>query len=176
MNISTVQQTQAPLRARYKKDATAAQVVDHARTIQSDSNDPFHTAVEPMPGAGVRVPVGVHAALGGPHDAPTPGDILCSALAACADSTIRMIANALGVHLTSLEVTVEADVDVRGTLMVERDVPIGFQAMRCHVRMRVAEKTPAELLERLKLAAEHSCVVLQTLRSPPPVSIAFSAA
>ena len=174
MNISKVQEAQAPLRAQYKKDAEAARVVDHARTVQSDASDPFHSTVEPMRGCGTRVPVGVHRALGGPHDAPTPGDILCAALAACADSTIRMIANALGVQLASLEVTVEGDVDVRGTLMVERDVPVGFQAMRCDVRMRAAEKTPAELLERLKLAAEHSCVVLQTLRSPQPVSIAFS--
>lgn len=176
MNISKVQAAQAPLRAQYKKDAGAARVVDHARTVHLDASDPFHSTVEPMPGCGTRVPVGVHRALGGPHDAPTPGDILCAALAACADSTIRMIANALGVQLASLEVTVEADIDVRGTLMVERDVPVGFRAMRCDVRMRTAEKAPAELLERLKLAAERSCVVLQTLRSPPPVSISFNQA
>lgn len=73
---------------------------------------------------------GIHRAVGGYHDAPNPGDILCAALASCLDSTIRIIADRLGITLTSLEVDVTAEVDVRGTLVVNRDIPVGFQAMR----------------------------------------------
>lgn len=61
------------------------------------------------------------------HDAPNPGDMLCGALAACMDSTIRKVADHLGVTLTSLEVKVAAEVDVRGCLAVDRKVPVGFQ-------------------------------------------------
>lgn len=59
------------------------------KTSVQERQKPLH----PMPTSGVRVPVGVHRAVGGLHDAPTPGDLLCAALAACQDSTFRMIAN-----------------------------------------------------------------------------------
>lgn len=173
MNTINVRETQLPLRRKYKSAPEAAQVLDRARTSFADARDPFHSTVEPMPGCGATLPVGVHSALGGSHDAPTPGDILCAALAACQDSSIRMVANILGVELEFLEVTVAADVDVRGTMMIERDVPVGFQAMRCNVQLRAKEGTNPELLARLKLAAEHSCVVLQTLRTPPGIEVSF---
>ena len=84
-----------------------------------------------------------------------------------------MIANLLGVELELLEVTVTADVDVRGTMMVERTVPVGFQAMRCNVQLRVKDGTDPRLVDKLKAAAEQSCVVLQTLRAPPRVEMRF---
>ncbi|MEW8278092.1 MAG: OsmC family protein [Candidatus Thiodiazotropha sp.] len=174
MNTKQVREAQRPLRQHYTTEPDAAKVIDRARTRHADKQDPFHTRVEPMPGIGATLPVGVHRAIGGPHDAPTPGDILCAALAACQDSTVRMIANLLGVELEHLEVSVDADVDVRGTMVVKRDVPVGFQAMRCHVELRAKKGTPVELVERLCQAAEYSCVVLQTLRSPPPVHTRFS--
>jgi uncharacterized OsmC-like protein len=126
-----------------------------------------------MPGCGATIPVGVHSALGGVHDAPTPGDILCAALAACQDSSVRMVANLLGVQLEFLEVSVSGDVDVRGTMMIDRTVPIGFQAMRCNVQMRVKAGTDPRLVAKLEAAAEQSCVVLQTLRAPPRIETQF---
>ncbi|MBV5331716.1 OsmC family protein, partial [bacterium] len=87
----------------------------------------FHATVEPMEGCGIKAPVGVHSALGGVHDAPTPGDLLCAALAACQDSSIRMVANILGVELEHLQVKVTAQVDVRGALAMSQEVPVGFQ-------------------------------------------------
>ncbi len=69
-----------------------------------------------MDGCGISVPVGVHRAVGGPHDMPTPGDLLCAALASCQDSAVRMVANRLGVEILALEVRVTAQVDVRGAL------------------------------------------------------------
>ena len=116
----------------------------------------------------------MHAALGGPHDAPTPGDILCAALAACQESSIRMIANSLSVTLEHLEVMVEARVDVRGTMMVDPNVPVGFQGITVTVDLRVADGTPKRLSETLRRYAETCCVVLQTLRSPPAVSVTFN--
>ncbi len=174
MRIS-VNDRQAPLRAHYKTSPEAAMVLDHARTSSADHADPFHATVEPMDGCGVLVPVGVHRAVGGLHDAPTPGDLLCAALAACQDSSVRMVANLLGVELTFLEVRVSAEVDVRGTLGLNRDVPVGFQSIRCDIEMRAKEGTRPELLEKLKIAAEHCCVVQQTLRNPPRVQTSFSA-
>lgn len=169
----SVRETQAPLRASYKRDPAAALVTDHARTSGRDAADPFHSQVEPMDGCGVVVPVGVHRALGGPHDHPTPGDLLCAALAACQDSAVRMVAGSLGIELDALEVRVTASVDVRGALGMDPAVPVGFQSIRCEVDVRAREGTPPELLDKLRVAAERCCVVQQTLRSPPPVQTSF---
>lgn len=173
MDKVSVSEVQTPLRAQYKTSPEAALVTDHARTTGGDPRDFFHATVEPMTGCGVTVPVGVHRAVGGPHDAPTPGDILCAALASCQDSAVRMVANLLGVELDFLEVEVTADVDVRGTMAMDRQVPVGFQAMRCDVRLRAKEGTSPEVLQKLRVAAERCCVVQQTLRNPPVVQTTF---
>ncbi len=165
---------QKPLRASYKASPTQALITDHARTCGDAPSDPFHLKVEPMIGCGVVVPIGTHAAVGGPQDAPTPGDLLCAALAACQDSSVRMVASLLGVELTHLEVTVTAGADVRGALGMEPGVPVGFQSITCDVRYSAREGTAPELLQKLHVAAERCCVVQQTLKAPPQVKTSFS--
>ena len=174
MEKVNVREIQAPLRAQYKSMPQAARVVDRGRTSGKNAADPFHSTVEPMPGCGATLPVGVHRALGGLHDAPTPGDILCAALAACQDSSVRMVANILGIELEYLDVEVTGDVDVRGTMAVDNQVPVGFQAMRCEVKLRARDGTDPKLLERLRVAAQRSCVVQQTLLNPPRVETNFN--
>lgn len=170
---ASVQDAQAPLRSLYKNTPALAMVIDHARSCGIDPADPFHSLVEPMDGCGVSVPVGVHRAVGGLHDAPTPGDLLCAALAACQDSAVRMVANRLGVEIISLQVRVTAQVDVRGALGMDPEVPVGFQSMSCDIDLNVREGTPAKLQETLQIAAKRCCVVQQTLRNPPPVVTRF---
>jgi len=43
-------------------------------------------------------------------------------------------------------------------------IAVGFQALRCRTRLGVAPGTPARRVELLLMAAERSCVVLDTLR------------
>jgi len=169
-----VYNAQKPLKEKYKQDSYLAMVVDHAKTSGEIASDPFHSKVEPMDGCGITIPVGVHAAVGGLHDAPTPGDLLCAALAACQDSAVRMVANILGVELLELEVRVNAAVDVRGTMAMDPAVPVGFQSMTCDVRLKAKDGTSTDLLRKLQIAAERCCVVQQTLRSPPPVKTSFT--
>lgn len=171
---TTVQFAQAPLRSAYKVTPAMAMVTDHARTCGADPSDPFHSTVEPMDGCGVSVPIGVHRALGGLHDAPSPGDLLCAALAACQDSAVRMVANRLGIEILALEVRVMAQVDVRGALGMDANVPVGFQSMTCDVNLTVQEGTPARLLESLQASAQRCCVVQQTLHHPPPITSRFT--
>ena len=170
-----VYSAQKPLRAAYKKTPALAMVTDHARTCGASPADPFRSRVEPMDGCGVVVPIGTHAALGGPHDAPTPGDMLCAALAACQDSAFRMVANLLGVQIIQLEVIVTATADVRGTMALDPGVPVGFQSITCDVRFAVTEGTHPHLIQKLQVAAERCCVVQQTLKSPPGVQTTFQA-
>jgi hypothetical protein len=86
---------------------------------------------------------------------------------------VRMVANLLGIELESLEVEVTGEVDVRGTLAVDSDVPLGFLSFQTTVRLRASRGTGPVLMEKLRVLSERSCVVLQTLRSAPMVHTAF---
>jgi len=159
-----VQQRQAPLRERYRSDPAAARITDCAHTINACGGDAFHGVVVPANGAEAPLCFGIHRAVGGFHDYPNPGDLLSAALAACFDSTLRMIAEHLGVRVATLDVNVEAECDVRGCLLVEPAVSVGFQRMRCRVRLATQDAVDERTLQKLIAAAENSCVVMQTLR------------
>ncbi len=162
---SLVQQRQDPLRARYRGAPAEAWINDGAQTISACGGDPFHGVVAPANSGDATLQFGIHRAIGGFHDYPNPGDLLSAALAACFDSTLRMIAEHLGIRLETLEVKVDAECDVRGCLLVERAVPVGFQRMHCGVRLQTKDRVDEETIKRLIAAAEHSCVVMQTLRN-----------
>jgi uncharacterized OsmC-like protein len=100
---------------------------------------------------------------------PNPGEILCAALASCLDATLRIIADRLEVQIQSLKVEVEGEVDVRGTLLVDPGVPVGFQQMRCRVDLQPGANADAGKVQMLLAATERCCVVLQTLRKGVPV-------
>ena len=66
-----------------------------------------------------------HAGVGGPGTAACSGDLLLGALAACAQVTYQMVATAMGVPVASVHVTVEGDLDLRGTLGIDGRRPSG---------------------------------------------------
>lgn len=173
-SASIVRQRQDPLRERYRIAANEAWIRDHAHTVYDHAHDPFHGLVAPGEEREARWRFGIHRAVGGEHDLPNPGDMLCAALASCLDTTLRMIADRLNIRIESLEVAATAHVDVRGTLVVDRAVPVGFQRTECRVHLRPASGVDPAKLQKLIAAAEHSCVVLQTLRNGVAVETQFS--
>ena len=114
---------------------------------------------------------GIDQAVGGLHDAPNPAEMLCAALAACADGSIRMLADLLRVQLTDLAVEVSGQVDVRGTLGIDRSVAVGFERLGMTVRIQAVPDAPPEGIGRLIDAAERACIVLDTLRRGVPVDV-----
>lgn len=173
MNPSTPHPSPSELRALYLADPEQALATNHATTSGPHPADPFHTQVRPNKGGAPPWPVSVHSAVGGPYDAPCPGDLLCAALAACQDASIRMVARAMGIALTELQVQVHATFDARGALGVQAGVPVGYQHIRTEVRIKAQDGTPPELLKKLQTAAERCCVVSQTLKQPPTMEMAF---
>jgi len=167
-----VMQRQEPLQDRYNTAPEEARITDRAIAESGDA-DPFHGRVAPGDGLATKLDFGIHRAIGGDHDLPNPGDILCAALAACLDSTLRMIAARMGVMLKSLKVTVNAHADVRGCLMVDRTVPVGFQSIDVNVHLAPAKGTDPARVRMLTSKAEQCCVVLQSLRGDVPVSTRF---
>ena len=65
-----------------------------------------------------------------------------------------MIAERMGVELATLEVKVQARADVRGCLMVDPDVPAGFQGIETAVRINAAIGTDPAQVRTLTAAAE----------------------
>ena len=159
-----VRALQAPLRTGYVQNPSDAAVTDLAWTEGGDNADPMSGSVHFGSHATAQLDYGVHRAIGGTHIAPVPGDLLCAALASCQESSLRMVANVLGVRLLELRVEVRAVVDVRGTLGMNAQVPVGFQSMHVSVRLRPAPETQPARLRQMLRAAERACVVLQTLR------------
>jgi len=170
---SAVMQRQAPLRAAYKEHPEQALIVKRAWTVFDARQDAFHGVVVPGEPYRVSWQYGTDRAIGGFHDAPNPGEVLCAALASCQDATLRMVADLLGVKLRRVEVEVTGKVDVRGSMAVDRQVPVGFESLQCRVRFDVAPGTPPELCQRLVAQAERSCINLHTLRAGVTVDASF---
>jgi uncharacterized OsmC-like protein len=168
-----LRELQAPIKRRYEEDPGAARITMTVRSASSDLSDPLHCTVAPDAVPGLTWRSGAHPGVGGAGDAPCSGDLLMGALAACQEVTMRMVAAAMGVELESLEVEVSGQADLRGTLAMARDVPVGVTGIACTTRVRVKEGTNPERARRLLENAERYCVVLNTLRGGVPVESDF---
>ena len=165
----SVSERQAPLRDLYAGEPDEAWVIDSAITSSDEvpAAQPLYAHVTFGTGLPTDLTVGVHKDVGGESDFPNPGEIFAAAIASCLDSATRMIANRLDIRLEHLQVIVKLRVDVRGTLRMDRSVPVGFQGVDISVRMSGVEGVTEAQLDMLIKAAEQSCVLLQTLRHPP---------
>ena len=77
-----------------------------------------------------------HPGVGGAGTAACSGDLLLGALAACAQLTCQMVAESMGIDAHRIEVVVDGDLDLSGTLGVSREAPVGFS----EIRVRFASK------------------------------------
>jgi uncharacterized OsmC-like protein len=119
------------------------------------------------------VEAGLHPATGGTGLEACSGDLLLQALVACAGVTLRAVATALDLPVRGGEVRAEGELDFRGTLGVSKEAPVGFRAIRLHFALDT--DATAEQLATLEKLTERYCVVLQTLRTPPALSVHMSA-
>ena len=159
------------LKKVYDDDPQKALIVDSAVVHGENLKDPFRSKVLMNEELNVPLKTGTHRAVGGDHDYPNPGDILCAALAVCMESTIRLIANRLEIELNHTRVLAQATIDVRGTLIFDRSIPVGFQKMDLQVELGY-ENAGEKVLKTLFNAAKRSCVVYQTLK--PGIEISKS--
>jgi uncharacterized OsmC-like protein len=115
------------------------------------------------------VEAGLHPATGGTGLHACSGTMLLEALAGCAGVTMAAVATALGIEIREGTVRVEGDLDVRGTLGVSKDTPVGFQRIRLIFELTTTA-TDEQLATVVRLT-ERYCVVYQTLRCPPEICI-----
>ncbi len=152
---------QKPLKEQYRNDPNASQITLRAKGAQTDV--PITCSVD----IGRAVySAEAHKGVGGGGTGACSGDLLLGALAACAQITCQMVAAAMGVPTERIEVTVEGDLDLRGTLGIAKDVPVGFASIRLRFDVAAPTATP-EQLNGLREKTEQYCVVMQTLMQPP---------
>jgi uncharacterized OsmC-like protein len=110
----------------------------------------------------------------GKDRAPTPVEFLLHALASCITAGLGNIAAARGVKLTSVESTVEGDIDLRGILGLSDDVRNGYQNIR--VSFKVKGDAPPEKLRQLVEQARARSAVYDVLTKGVPVEVTAEAA
>jgi uncharacterized OsmC-like protein len=167
MNADELRALQAPLKARYRDDPSAARITLRARGALGA--EAVTCKVETGKGL---VEAGLHPATGGDGLAACSGDMLLEALVACAGVTLNAVARALGLDVQAGTVRAEGDLDFRGTLAVSKEAPVGFQAIRLRFELDT-NATPEELQTLMKLT-ERYCVVYQTLLHPPAIEVTHS--
>jgi uncharacterized OsmC-like protein len=113
---------------------------------------------------------GLHPATGGDGLSLCSGDMLLQALAACAGVTLQAVATSMDIPIRSGQVDVEGDLDFRGTLSVDKEALVGFQAIR--LRFTLDSDASEEQLATLLRLTERYCVVFQTLAQPPALTVA----
>ena len=158
MDLRSVQK---PLKDKYRSEPGSSRITLRARGSQTDT--PIACSVD----IGRAVyEAQAHAGVGGSGTAACSGDLLLGALAACAQVTCQMVAEAMGIETERIEVEVEGDLDLAGTLGVSRDVPVGFERIRTRFEIGAPGATE-EQLDVLRRKTEQYCVVFQTLLRPP---------
>lgn len=164
MDVEELRAVQAPLKQRYREDADSGLI-----TLAADGDlDGDGVSCSVRTGQAL-VQAGLHPAAGGDGAAACSGDMLLEALVACAGVTLRAVATSMEVELRGGRVHAEGDLDVRGTLGVDRDAPVGFGAVR--VRFELDTDADAATVARLVELTERYCVVLQTLVRSPQLDV-----
>ena len=156
-----IRSLQKPLKERYRNNSNASRITLRAKGGQADV--PVACSVD----IGRAIyEAEAHKGVGGGGAGACSGDLLLGSLAACAQITCQMVAASMGIPIERIEVTVDGDLDLRGTLGISKDVPVGFESIHLHFDVVAPTATP-EQLRGLREKTEQYCVVMQTLMRPP---------
>jgi uncharacterized OsmC-like protein len=160
MDLRSIQQ---PLKEQYRREPNSSRITLTAKG--SETATPMACSVD----IGRAIyQAEAHTGVGGAGTAACSGDLLLGALAACAQITCQLVATAMGIPTEHIDVTVEGDLDLQGTLGLSKVVPVGFEKIRLRIDIRAPQAT-ADQLTRLREKTEQYCVVMQTLAKPPKI-------
>ena len=127
---------QKPLKEQYRGDPSKSRITIRAKGGQTDV--PMACSVD----IGRAIyQAEAHKGVGGAGAGACSGDLLLGALAACAQITCQMVAAAMGIETERIEVAVEGDLDLRGTLGISKDVPVGFESIQLHFDIAAPKAT-----------------------------------
>ena len=165
MERAALQAVQKPLKDQYREEPAAALI-----TLGADGELDANQIACKVDTGRALVEAGLHPATGGTGALACSGDMLLEALVACAGVTLRSVATSMELDVSG-SVHAEGDLDFRGTLGVDREVPVGFTAIR--LRFDLASDETDEALAKLLELTERYCVVGQTLAGGVPVDFCY---
>lgn len=161
--LMDIRSLQKPLKDQYRREPESSRITLTAHGRQTDA--PITCSVD----LGRQIyQAQAHKGVGGAGTGACSGDLLLGALAACAQITCQMVAAAMGIPADGIEVTVEGDLDLQGTLGISKEAPVGFENIRVTFDVRAPHANP-EQLNALREKTEQYCVVMQTLLHPPRI-------
>ena len=163
MDAQQLKDIQTPLKAHYREAPKAALI-----TLKAEGRLGEGVSCSVQTGRAL-VEAGLHSATGGSGLQACSGDMLLEALVACAGVTLNAVATALSLPLLGAVVRAEGDLDFRGTLGVDKTVPVGFQTIRLFFDLEgeISDEQKAQLLK----LTERYCVVYQTLKASPAIDV-----
>src|SRR4029078_578171 len=165
MKTEELRAIQTPLKEGYKAQPDAALITLKARGRLGEG-----VTCSLQTGKALAI-AGLHPATGGDGLSACVGDMLLEGLVACAGVTLNAVATAIGVVIRSGSVEAEGDLDFRGTLGVAKEAPAGFSRIRLHFDLDT-DASEDQLSTLLRLT-ERYCVVFQTLRKSPEVTLSY---
>lgn len=160
---------QRPLKDAYRQAPDSSRITLVANGRQTDT--PISCSVDL--GRAIYA-AQAHQGVGGTGAGACSGDLLLGAMAACAQITCQMVASAMGIPTDGIEVTVEGDLDLKGTLGMSKTVPVGFESIRINFKITAPSATQDQLIA-LQQKTEQYCVVMQTLMHPPQIKNVWTA-
>lgn len=164
-----IRSLQKPLKEQYRRDPSASRITLTAKG--SENETPLSCSVDI---GRALYQAEAHKGVGGTGTAACSGDLLLGALAACAQLTCQLVATAMGIPTQHIDVTVDGDMDLSGTLGISKEVPVGFEAIRVKFNIDAPQATP-EQLRGLSEKTEQYCVVMQTLLHSPNIETRWNA-
>jgi uncharacterized OsmC-like protein len=163
-----IRSLQRPLKERYRSEPGASRIT--LRATGSQTGAPVACSID----IGRAIyQAEAHTGVGGAGTGACSGDLLLGALAACAQITCQMVAAAMGIAVESIDVKVEGDLDLSGTLGISKEVPVGFEKIRLEFDVRAPQAT-GDQLRALREKSEQYCVVMQTLLHPPKMETTWA--
>jgi uncharacterized OsmC-like protein len=163
MNAEQLKTLQAPLKQQYRDTPESA--VIHLKA-QGRIGEGVTCRVET---GQAMVAAGLHPSAGGDGLSACSGDMLLEALVACAGVTLNAVATALQIELRDATVSAEGDIDIRGTLGVSKEAPVGFKNIR--LSFDLDTDADEEQIRSLLKLTERYCVIFQTLRQQPEMTV-----
>jgi len=168
MKTEELRAIQTPIKERYKAQPGAALI-----TLEAQGRLGEGVTCSVQTGKALAT-AGLHPATGGDGLSACSGDMLLEALVACVGVTLNAVATAIGVVIRNGSVRAEGDLDFRGTLGVAKDAPVGFQRIRLHFDLDT--DASEDQLSTLMRLTERYCVVFQTLRKSPEITVSHGVA
>ncbi len=163
MKAEELRALQAPLKQRYRESAESAQIPARAEGVLDGE-----VSCRILSRHGDTV-AGLHPAAGGTGALACSADMLLEALVACAGVTLRAVATAMAIPLRGGRITAEGTWDARGTLGIDKGAPVGLTDIA--LRFELDTDADAVQVERLIGTTERFCVIFQTLRASPRLTV-----